>query len=189
MVDDPSAWLRSLPWTHIALVLSAGLNLGLLLALPFRRAINGIIVNVYRGWCERQDERRQILRELYAKMDTVNHDYLFVIVAAEMAHGAAAGPQRQALLDQQHAMTPKLEAVQTFLAQHELDFPRDVRQIVEKLRMELILPAGQTIADKSAILRHSEAVTRLTRAVKGTVTRHIDRGAWSGMRFGRRTVP
>jgi hypothetical protein len=95
MVDDPSAWFRSLPRTHIALVLNAGLNLGLLLALPFRRAINGIIVSVYRGWCERQHERRQILRELYAKMDTV----------------------------------------------------------------------------------------------KGTVARHIHRGAWSGMRFGRRTVP
>ena len=189
MVDDPSAWLRSLPWTHIALVLSVGLNVALLIALPFRRAVNGIIVNVYRRWSERQDERRQILRELYEKMDTVSHDYLFALVAAEMAHGAAAGPQRQVLLDQQHALTPKLEAVQTFLAQHELDLPRDVRQIVEKLRMEMIVPAGQTNADPSAILRHSEAVTRLTRAVKGAVTSHIQRGAWPGMRFGRRTVP
>jgi len=189
MVDDPSAWLMSLPWTHIALVLSAGLNLALLIALPFRRAINGIIVNVYRRWGEREDERRQILRDLYAKMDTVSHDYLFALVAAEMAHGVAAGPQRQLLLDQQNAMTPRLQAVQTFLAQHELDLPRDVRQIVERLRMEILLPAGQTNADASAILRHSEAVTRLTRAVKGAVTRHIHRGAWPGMRFGRRTVP
>ncbi len=189
MVDDPSAWLRSLPWTHIALVLSAGLNLALLIALPFRRAINGIIVNVYRRWGEREDERRQILRELHAKMDPASHDYLFAVVAAEMAHGAAGGPQRQALLDQQQAITPRLEAVQAFLAEHELDFPADVRQIVEKLRTEMILPAGQTGADTGAILRHSEAVTRLTRAVKAAVTRHLQGGAWPGMRFGRRTVP
>jgi hypothetical protein len=31
-------------------------------------------------------------------MDTVGHDYLFALVAAEMAHGAAAGPLRQVLL-------------------------------------------------------------------------------------------
>ena len=86
-------------------------------------------------------------------------------------------------------MTPKLEAVQTFLAQHELDLPGDARQIVEKLRMELIVPAGQTTADTSAILRHSEAVTRLTRAVKGAVTGHIHRSAWPAMRFRRRTAP
>lgn len=189
MVDDPSEWLRSLPWTHIALVVSAGLNLCLLVALPFRRAINGIIVNLYRRWCERQDGRLRILRELYAKMDTVNHDYLFALVAAEMAQRAAADPQRQLLLDQQHAITPRLEAVQTFLVQHELDLPRDVRQLVEKLRLEMILPAGQATADTSAILRHSEAVTRLTRAVKGAVTSHLHGGAWPGMRFGRRTVP
>jgi len=189
MVDDPSAWLMSLPWTHIALVLSAGLNLALLIALPFRRAINGIIVNVYRRWAEREDERRQILRDLYAKMDTVSHDYLFALVAAEMAHDVAAGPQRQLLLDHQNAMTPRLQAVQTFLAQHELDLPRDVRQIVERLRMEILLPASQTNVDASAILRHSEAVARLTRAVKGAVTRHIHRGAWPGTRFGRPTVP
>jgi hypothetical protein len=186
MVDDPSAWLRSLPWTHIALVLSVGLNVALLIALPFRRAVNGIIVNVYRRWSERQDERRQILRELYEKMDTVSHDYLFALVAAEMANGAAAGPRREVLLDQQHAMTPRLEAVHAFLARHELDLPRDVRQIVEKLRMEMILPAGQAAADASVMLRHSEA---LTRAVRSAVTGHLQRGAWPGIRFRRRTAP
>jgi hypothetical protein len=55
--------------------------------------------------------------------------------------------------------------------------------------MEMIVPAGQTKADPSAILRHSETVIRLTRAVKGAVTSHIHGGAWPGTRFGRRTVP
>lgn len=189
MVDDPSVWLRSLPWTHIALALSAGLNLVLLIALPFRRAINGIIVNVYRRWCDRQDGRQQILRDLYAKMDTVNHDYLFALVATGMAHSAGVGPQRQLLLDQQHVLTPKLEAVQTFLARHELDLPRDVRQLVEKLRMEMIVPSGETAGDTNAIFRHSESVTRLTRAVKGAVTRHLHGHLWPGMRSGKRTAP
>jgi hypothetical protein len=189
MAIDPTEWLRSLPWSHIALVLSVALNLCLLIALPFRRAINRIIANVYRAWCERQDRRSQILRELYLKMDAVNHDYLFAIVVAELSHGAAAGPERQSLLDRQHALLPRLEAVQAFLAQHELDLPTDVRQLVEKLRMEMILPAGQSAADSGAILRHSEAVTRLTRAVKGAITRHVHAGPWSGLRLGRRTAP
>ncbi len=189
MVTDPTDWLRSLPWSHIALVLSVALNLCLLIALPFRRAINGMIANIYRAWCERQDRRSQILRELYTKMDAVNHDYLFAIVAAEMSRGAAAGPERQLLLDRQHALIPRLEAVQTFLAEHELDLPTDVRHLVEKLRTEMILPAGQSTADAGAILRHSEAVTRLTRAVKGAITRHVHAGPWSGLRLGRRTAP
>src|SRR5260370_40083307 len=107
MENNPSEWLRSLPWTHIALGLSAGLNLALLIVLPFRRAINGIIVNVYRRWGERQDERQQILRELYAKMDTVSHDYLFALVAAEMAQGAAAGPEGHGVFEPPAAPTPK----------------------------------------------------------------------------------
>jgi hypothetical protein len=186
MATDPSEWLRSLPWTHVALALSAGLNLVLLLALFSRRAINGILVNLYSTWRDRTEGRRHILRELYAKMDTVNHDYLFALVTASMVHGALTDSHRQVLLDQQHAIAPRLEAAQSFLAEHELELPQDLRHLAERLRAEMILPATQGTTDVSVMLRHSEAVTRVTRAIKTAVSRHMHGSLWPRIRMIRR---
>jgi len=55
---------------------------------------------------------RQILRELYVKMDMVNHDYLFALVTASMVHSAVSDSHRRVLLDQEHANAPRLEAGQ-----------------------------------------------------------------------------
>ena len=188
MATDPSEWLRSLPWAHVALALSAGLNLVLLLALFSRRAINGIIVNLYSTWRDRREGRRQILRELYAKMDMVNHDYLFALVTASMVHSATSDSHRQVLLDQERAIAPRLEAVQRYLAEHELDLPQDLRQLAERLRAEMILPAAQGTDDVTLMLRHSEAVTRVTRAIKTAVSGHIHGRPWPGVRV-RMTRP
>lgn len=186
MAIDPSEWLRSLPWVYVALVLSAGLNVILLVALLFRRAVNGIIVGLYTTWRDRQEGRRQVLRELYAKMDAVNHDYLLVLVIAGMVHSANTITERQMLLDQERAITPRLEAVRAFLTEHELDLPQEVRQLVGRLRVEMILPAVEGSIDVSAMLRHSEAVTRVTRAIKGAVSGHMHGGPWPRMRRARR---
>ena len=186
MATDASEWLRSLPWTHVALAISAGLNVVLLMAFLFRRAINGIVVNLYRTWRDRMEGERHVLRELYAKMDTLNRDYLFTLVTAGMIHHAATDARRQILIEQQSALSPQLDATGAFLTAHELDFPRDVRQLVERLRMELILPSVQSTDDVSAILRHSEAVTRVTRAIKAAVSDHMHGASWPGMRLIRR---
>jgi hypothetical protein len=186
MVTDPSEWLHSLPWAYVALVFSAGLNLILLVALLFRRAINGILVSLYTTWRDRTEGRRQVLRELYARMDIVNHDYLLVLVIDGMVHRADTDLQRQVLLDQQRTIAPRLEAMQAFLAEHELDLPPDVRQLVERLRAEMTLPGVQGTGDVNAMLRHSETVTRLTRAIKGAVSGHMHGGPWPRMRLSRR---
>ena len=182
MATDPSEWLRSLPWSHIALVLSVGLNLVLLLALVSRRAVNGIIVSLYSTWRDRREGRRHVLRELYAKMDAVNHDYLFALVTASMVHNSVSDSHRRMLLDQERAIAPRLEAVQKFLADHELDLPRDLRQLTERLRAEMILPAAQGTDDVTLILRHSDAVTRVTRAIKAAVSGHMHGSPWPRVR-------
>ena len=186
MTIDPSDWLRSLPWSHIALTLSVGLNLVLLVIFLFRRAVNGIILNLYRTWCDHAEGRRHVLRDLYTKMDMLNHDYLFLLVTASMAHNATSDQQRQIILHQHQDIFPRLETTRTFLAQHELDLPQDVRQLVERLRIEMILPPVQSMDDASAILRHSEAVTRITRAIKTAVSGHVRGGPWPRMRIHRR---
>jgi hypothetical protein len=163
-----------------------GLNLLLLLAFVFRRAINGILVNLYSVWRTRTEEQRHVLRELYEKMDVLNHDYLFMLVTSGMIHSAQTDAQRQILLDQQHAISPRLGATRTFLADHELEFPREVRQLVEKLRMELVLPSVQAADDVSAILRHSEVLTRVTRAIKTAVSECMRGSPWLRMRMIRR---
>jgi hypothetical protein len=165
-----------------------GLNLVLLLALFSRKALNGIIVNLYSTWRDRREARRHILRELYAKMDTVNHDYLFALVTASMVHSAVSDSHRRVLLDQERAIAPRLEAVQNFLADHELDLPQDLRQLAERLRAEMILPAAQGTDDVTVMLRHSEAVTRVTRAMKTAVSGHMHGSPWPRVR-ARMTRP
>ena len=70
-------------------------------------------------------------------------------------------------------MTPQVAEAQSFLTRHELQFPRDIRALVDQLRSRMMLPSIEDAGNARSIAESSSAVNQLVQDIRAAISRNL----------------
>jgi len=160
-------------WMPSLLTLSLALNLVLAVVLFFRSALNTVVGNAYSEWRTRKAARKQLLRDLYATVDALGRDHFLALATTGMIWNAQSNEERERFMAVLEEMVPKMAEANTFLTRHELEFPQNIRFLVDQLRDRMVLPSLDVVGSAPAIAEHSGAVNQLVESIKAAVSRTL----------------
>jgi len=141
----------------------------------FKSAINGIVVEWWKGRREVRGKRRDILRELNHRLTTFDRSHLRLMIGLGMQHMAVTAEDMALATETSQDAVREVGETNDFFEKHVLEFPPEVRRLVTDLQRTATLDAdaGRQVMAREEILRRSDEVQAATQRIRSEVERIV----------------
>jgi hypothetical protein len=153
--------------------LSMLLNIVLGLVVFFKTALNDAVAAWFKDRREHRRQVRALLIELNGRLEPFDGNYFLLIANTHLQHHGPNSAIRDQAKNVTDSLAPKHIDTLEYMARHELDFPRSVRQRIRHLRDDMELKDVAQLKDMRAILELSQRVTDSVTAIRNDLDRMV----------------